>query len=135
MLLEPHLPGGRRARGGQWADHRMVINGVLWRIRTGAPWRDLPGPYGPWKTVYNRHRRWSGDGTWERILDALRTDADRVGDGEPWLVSIDGTVVRAHHHAAGARREPPRDIPAERLAPIPVEGVTTPGDHTGGRVE
>lgn len=133
-LLEPHLPGGEPARGGQWADHRRVINGVLWRTRTGAPWRDLPPPYGPWKTVYNRHRRWSADGVWEKVLDALRVDAD-CGPGGPWLVSVDGTVIRAHHHAGGARHEPPRDVPAERLAPMPLEDVEVPGDHTGGAVE
>lgn len=108
---------------------------MLWRTRTGAPWRDLPAGYGPWKTVYNRHRRWSADGTWEKILDGLRTDADHLGVEEPWLVSIDGTVVRAHHHAAGARHEPPRDVPADRLAPMPLEDVTAPRGHTGGRSE
>ena len=55
----------------------MVINGVLWRTRSSAPWWDLPGAYGNRKTVYNRHRRWSGDGTWERILDELRRGADQ----------------------------------------------------------
>ena len=62
--LEPWLPDRTPRRGGRWADHRMVINGVLWRTRTGSPWRDLPGCYGTWKTVYNRHHRWSHDGTW-----------------------------------------------------------------------
>ena len=130
--LEPLLPGGTRRRGGQWADHRRVINGVLWRTRAGAPWRDLPAGYGPWKTVYNRHRRWSGDGTWEQLLDQVRADADLDQDGA-WLVSIDGTVIRAHHHAAGARHEPPKDVPSERLAPMPLEqAVSTTASSTGG---
>ena len=59
-------------RGGRWADHRTVINGVFFRTRAGCPWRDLPGGFGNWKTVYNQHRRWSLDGTWEQILDGLR---------------------------------------------------------------
>ncbi len=140
-------------------DHRPVVDGVLWRTRAGAPWRDLPVAYGKWKTVYSRHRRWSGDGTWEAVLDQLRAGCDKDQGGE-WLVGIDSTVVRAHQHAAGARHEPPKDIPAERLAPwLPevveppvavdqvvveqvvveqvVEGsvVARPAEHTGGSVE
>ena len=76
-MLEPLLPDRAVARrGGQWLDHRQVINGVLWRTRTGSPWRDLPGEFGNWKTVYMRHRRWSMDGTWERMLDELRRGCD-----------------------------------------------------------
>ena len=58
-----------------------MINGVFWRTRCGLPWRDVPPNYGHWKTVYNRHRRWSADGTWERLLDELRRDADVVEGG------------------------------------------------------
>lgn len=82
---------------------------MLWRTRTGCPWRDLPSQYGPWKTVYNRHRRWSGDGTWAAVLSGLRVGAD-IDCGEKWRVGVDGTVVRAHHHAAGARHAPPADV-------------------------
>ncbi len=115
-------------------DHRLVVDGVMWRIRAGAPWRDLPADYGHWKTVYNRHRRWSGDGTWSRVLGALRVDCDAVEDGE-WAVSVDATVIRAHHHAAGARHEPPKDIPAEVLAPTVLEEAIRVPKHTGGSVE
>lgn len=118
--MEPLLPGGVRRRGGQWVDHRKVIDGVMWRTRTGSPWRDLPVSYGNWKTVYNRHRRWSADGTWERILDGLCAGADHVDVGE-WRVSVDATVIRAHHHAAGARHAPPMDVSPERLAPTVLE--------------
>ena len=93
----------------------MVIDGILFRTRAGCPWRDLPGEYGNWKTVYNRHRRWSGDGTWEKVLDRLRAGCDQ-GEGEAWSAAIDATVVRAHQHAAGARHQPPKDIDPERLA-------------------
>lgn len=92
-----------------------MINGILFRTRAGCPWRDLPECYGNWKTVYGRHRRWSGDGTWERVLDSLRAGCDDAG-GAAWTVAADATVVRAHQHAAGARHAPPKDIPAERLA-------------------
>ena len=127
--LEPLLPGGA-GRGRPWADHRTVINGVFHRARVGCPWRDLPPDYGPWKTAYNRHRRWSGDGTWERILEALRTGCDEAQDGQ-WTVAIDSTVVRAHQHAAGARHEPPKDIDPDRLAPTPLPARR----HTGGQAE
>src|SRR5512147_2620658 len=113
--LEPLLPGNA-LHGRPWSDHRMVMNGVLHRVRAGCPWRDLPARFGPWKTVYNRHRRWSGDGTWESILDALRAGCDQ-DEGERWSAVVDSTIVRAHQHAAGARHRPPADIPAERLEP------------------
>lgn len=98
-----------------------MVNGVLWRSRTGSPWRDLPESYGCWKTVYNRHRRWSADGTWARVLRELQRGCDLAE--ERWVVAVDSTVVRAHHHAAGARHEPPRDGPAEMLAVALVEDL------------
>ena len=132
-LLEPLLPDRTPQRGGQWGDHRRVINGVLWRTRTGAPWRDMPAAYGCWQTVYYRHRRWSADGTWERVLDGLRAGCD-TGDGTDWTVGIDSTVVRAHHDAAGARHRLPADVPADRLVGV-LEGATAASGHTGGPVE
>lgn len=101
------LPAHPR-QGHRWNDHRVVINGILFRTRTGCPWRDLPGEYGNWKTVYGRHRRWSLDGTWEKILDELRAGCDEA-EGADWTVSVDSTVTRAHQHAAGARRAPAAD--------------------------
>ena len=64
-------------QGRRWADHRRVVNGVLHRVWAGCPWPDLPERYGPWKTVYHRYRRWSADGTWGRVLDALRVGCDQ----------------------------------------------------------
>jgi transposase len=121
-----------------------VVNGVLWRSRTGSPWRDLPASYGCWKTVYNRHRRWSADGTWAQVLRELQRGCDVVEDR--WLVAIDSTVVRAHQHAAGARHEPPGDVAASVLAAALADGLATamtsatkaasaPGADTGGGVE
>ena len=88
----------------------MVINGIFFRTRLGCPWRDLPEGFGNWKAVYNRHRRWSMDGTWEQILDGLRAGCDEA-EGKNWTVSADSTVIRAHQHAAGACRA----LPAERV--------------------
>ena len=102
--IEPLLPGNGR-RGKQWCDHRRVINGILWRLRTGAPWRDIPERYGPWQTSYDRFTRWRRDGTWERLLGDVQTKSDAVGEIE-WTVSIDSTMARAHQHAAGARHRP-----------------------------
>jgi transposase len=120
--LEPLLPRHPR-QGHRWNDHRLVINGIFFRTRTGCPWRDLPERFGNWKTVYNRHRRWSADGTWEMILDRLRAGCDEAA-GRAWTVAVDATVVRTHQHAAGARREPPADIdpavPADVVAGLPV---------------
>ncbi len=98
--LDPWLPSNGPRRGRRWSDHRRVVN-VVWRTRTGSPCQDLPPVHGPWKTAYNRHRRWSADGTWERVLSARRGVADGdAGEGE-WMVGVDSTVVRAHQHAAG----------------------------------
>ncbi|WP_107481163.1 IS5 family transposase [Streptomyces sp. IMTB 2501] len=101
--LEPHLPKSV-GRGGRWKNHRTVINGILFRQRTGIPWRDLPTRFGKWKTCHDRHRRWSADGTWERILRSVQADADAEGRIDWSVVSVDSTVCRAHQHAAGARR-------------------------------
>jgi len=80
-----------------------VINGILWKLRTGAPWRDLPERYGPWKTCHERLRRWTADGTWDKIL----ARAQVYDDGQPvqWTISVDTSIVRAHQHSAGARKK------------------------------
>jgi transposase len=101
-VIEPLMPANRGGR--RWRDHRQVINAILWKLRTGAPWRDLPERYGPWKTAHERLRRWTADGTWDKILQAAIVKDDAVGELE-WVLSIDSTVVRAHQHAAGARKK------------------------------
>ncbi|MEU9484562.1 IS5 family transposase [Streptomyces decoyicus] len=113
--LESHLPKNV-GRGGRWKSHRRVINGILFRQRTGVPWRDLPARFGKWKTVHDRHRRWSADGTWERILRAVQADADAEGRIDWSMVSVDSTCCRAHQHAAGARTAEPR-TPGRRGQP------------------
>ena len=106
---------------------RQLIDGIRWRVRTGAPWRDVPARYGPWQTVYGLFRRWQREGTWAAILTRLQAVADAAG-GICWQVSVDSTVCRAHQHAAGARRDGRRQ--AE-----PPGGVSTtePADHGLGR--
>ena len=81
-----------------------MINAILWQARTGAPWRDLPERYGPFKTAHERLRRWTADGTWERILEHVIVKDDAVGTVE-WTISVDSSIVRAHQHAAGARKK------------------------------
>ena len=104
--LAPLLPANG-GRGGQWEGHRRIIDGILWKLRTGAPWRDLPERYGPYQTVYDRFARWRRDGTWDRLLTQVQTKNDAVGE-VVWEVSVDSTVIRAHQHAAGARKRPSR---------------------------
>ncbi len=103
--LRPFLPVSNR-RCGRWRDHRQVIDGILHRVRTGVQWRDLPERSGPCKTVYERHRLWSADGTWERLLQQVQAAADAAGEID-WDISVDSTIVRAHQHPAGARTDPP----------------------------
>jgi transposase len=102
--IAPLLPENGR-RGKQWKDHRTIVDGILWKVRTGAPWRDLPPErYGPWQTCYDRFVRWRRDGIWDRLLAHAQTKSDAVGEVE-LEVSVDSTVARAHQHAAGARKE------------------------------
>ena len=98
------MPSDVGRRGHRFADHRLILEGIAWRFRTGAPWRDLPADFGPWQTVWKRHHRFSFDGTYQRIFDELRRHCadDELDDGMARLLSIDSTVVRAHQHAAGA---------------------------------
>src|SRR5439155_20027838 len=100
------LPSSEGKRGGQYKEHRQVLNGILWVLRTGAPWRDLPERYGPWKSCHDRLLRWRRLGVWERVLQTLPGQADEAGELAWAVVSVDGANVRAHQHAAGARRLP-----------------------------
>src|SRR5262249_53180166 len=102
------LPPQRPRTGRPAKDHRTVLNGILWALRTGAPWRDLPERYGPWRTVYSRFRRWRGAGVWDRVLAALQAEAAHDGTLDDTLAIIDGTSIRAHHQAAGAKGGAPR---------------------------
>jgi transposase len=102
--LTPLLPPQRPHTGRPANDHRTILNGMLWILRTGAPWRDLPERYGSWKTVASRFRRWRDAGIWDRILHALQAEAAHDGTLDDTLAIIDGTSIRAHHQAAGAKK-------------------------------
>ena len=96
--IEPFLPA-MRGRGRPYeASHRTTIEGILWIARTGAPWRDLPERYGKWITVYQRFRRWSHRGIFTRLFASLEGELD-LG-----VLMVDGTFVKVHQHARGARR-------------------------------
>jgi transposase len=100
-LLPPTHPG---KRGHPWRDHREVLNGILWILRSGAPWEDLPDRYPPRSTCNDRLRHWQQDGTWERIFQSLQAQEDHQGNVIWVNDALDATIVRAHQHAAGARR-------------------------------
>ncbi|MFI7292129.1 IS5 family transposase [Streptomyces anulatus] len=99
-LLAPLIP--RAVRGRPRAEDRRIINGMVYKIRTGISWRDLPERYGSWQTVYTRFRRYAIDGVFTRALRQIQTRA--AGDID-WLVQIDSTIVRAHQHAAATGRK------------------------------
>ncbi len=103
-LLELLLPKSEGRVCRNFADNRLVVEGMLYRLRTSSPWRDLPEVFGPWQAVWKRHRRYAEDGTWDRVLTALLALADTTGDLD-WVASIDSTVVRVHQHGGGARRD------------------------------
>jgi len=101
------LPPQRPRTGRPANDHRTVLNGILWVLRTGAPWRDLPERYGSWHTVYSRFRRWRDAGLWEQVLRTLQAGAAHEGTLDGSLTMIDGTSSRAHQQAAGAKTGAP----------------------------
>src|SRR3712207_4139323 len=100
--IAPLLPatGGRC---GRWRDHRQGITALLWHAKTGLPGLDLPDRYGRGKPAHEGLRKWTADGTWDRILDHVVVRDDAVGAVE-WTISVDSSSVRAHQHAAGARK-------------------------------
>lgn len=105
--IAPLLPP-RETQGTYFHDHRRILNGMLYRLCTGCGWRDLPERYGPWSTVASRQRRWTREGLWDRILEALQRELADTGQIEWTLWCIDGSVVRAHKHAAGAGKKSAR---------------------------
>lgn len=98
-FFEPFLIGIRGRGGRPASDHRLILDGVFWIARTGAPWRDLPEEFGKWSSVYRQFRRWTLAGLWEMILEAL----NESGAMPEQVQMIDSTVIRAHHLAAGAK--------------------------------
>ena len=117
-LLEPLLPSSKGKQSRPFRVQRQVLEGIVFRLRTGCPWRDLPERFGPWQTAWKRHARFSKDGTWDQILAALLIQADQAGHVD-WQISIDSTVARVHQHGSNMTREVAAVLPS----------------HTGGRVE
>ncbi len=102
--LQQFLPPYKPQVGRPNHDHRRIITGILWILKKGAPWRDVPERYGPWQTVASRFYRWQKAGIWDRILAVLQQQADARGDLDWAIHFVDGTIVRAHQHAAGAKK-------------------------------
>lgn len=102
--IQPLLPAQKPQTGRPGKDHRTIINGILWVLRTGAPWRDLPERFGLWRTVASRFYRWRKQGLWDMLLAEVQQKADAAGQLEWEVHYVDGTNVRAHQHAAGAKK-------------------------------
>jgi len=97
VRMEPHLPGKEGDRGATGKDNRLFLEAVLWRVRTGLPWRDLPTEFGKWNSVFRRFRRWTEAGVFERLFRAISGDPDFE------YALIDGTIVQAHQKASGSK--------------------------------
>jgi transposase len=96
--IEPFLPSEKGHWGRPAQDNRRYVNGMLWVLRTGAPWRDLPEKYGNWNSVYRRFVRWRDRGIWNSLFERL---ADSLGEDSAY--SMDSTIIRGHAQAAGAK--------------------------------
>ena len=110
IRIKDFLPGREGHVGGTAEDNRLFAEAVLYRFRTGCPWRDLPGRFGSWKAVHQRFSRWAKSGVFERIFKMLASDHDNE------YMMIDATIVRAHQHSAGARKKMAHKPSADRAA-------------------
>ena len=98
--ISPLIAGKASDPGRTGSDNRLFVNGVLWVIRSGAHWHDLPERYGKYKSVHKRFTRWANRGVWERIFSALTSDPDNQ------YLMLESTVVRAHQQAASGKGGP-----------------------------
>jgi transposase len=99
-FFKPFVTVDGPRRGRPAGNHRLTLDGIFWIARTGAPWRDLPDEFGKWSSVYRQFRRWSVSGLWDAMLEAINA----TGAARSSVQMIDSTIVRAHQHAAGAKR-------------------------------
>ena len=121
-LLEP-LPSSKGKQSRPFRDHRQVLEGIVFRLRTGCPWRDLPERFGPWQTVWKRHARFSKDGTWDQVMAALLITADQAGHVN-WQLSIDSTMSRVHQHGLNMTREVAAVLPSHTGGPLELQETT-----------
>jgi transposase len=119
-LLPVEREAGKRGRGRPPEDNRNVINGILWRLRCGTPWRDVPEKYGNWNSIYRRFRRWSASGVWESVAVTLAETMAQSGH-----YNIDSTSVRAHVSAAGGKGGFIEELLAARGAGSPVKFIVS----------
>jgi transposase len=97
--IEPLLPPESGYWGRPSKSHRQVIEGILWILRTGAPWRDLPEEYGPWSSCYNRFNRWTAKGIWNKVWNGLKDEIDHEN------YAIDGSYIKAHQDACRIKKK------------------------------
>lgn len=97
QVIAPLLPGTPRSRGVTARDNRLFLEAVLWKVRVGGPWRDLPCGFGTWNSVFRRFRRWAQNGVFQRIFEAVSGDPDFE------YVLVDGTIISVHQKASGAK--------------------------------
>lgn len=124
LRIEPLLPRGRR--GARRVDDRRVISGIVHMLRSGARWRDCPPEYGPYTTIYNRFNRWSRQGIWLAMFEALTGQSPIYG-----TVAIDATHIKAHRSAAGAKGGPSSRPSASRAAGEPASSTPPPTSKAG----
>jgi transposase len=101
-LIAPLFPEPK-GRGRPPMDMRQTVEGIVWRFRTGAPWRDVPERFGHWNSIYQRFADWSVDGTWARVLAAAQSSSAAAVELD-WTVSVDTSITRVHQHGATLAR-------------------------------
>ena len=119
-LLPVEREAGKRGRGRPPEDNRNIINGILWRLRCGTAWRDVPDKYGNWNSIYRRFRRWSGSGVWESVAITLAETMAESGH-----YNIDSTSIRAHVSAAGGKGGVINELLAARGEGSPVKFIVS----------
>lgn len=125
VFIEALLPPTKSGKQGRpWDDHRKMLNGIFWVLCSGAAWRDIPERYGEWNSIYNRFKKWSDDGTLEKIFNKLLAHLDDKGLIDWELFCIDGTNIRASKSAAGALKKSEKmNLETMRLAAHKVASV------------
>ncbi len=118
--IAPLLPSSTGKRSRPFRDHRQVLEGIVFRYRTGCAWRDLPERFGPWPTVWKRHARFSRDGTWDRVLTAVLSEADAHSQID-WRTAVDSTTSRVHQHGASLSREVVAELPSHTGGPVELQ--------------